>query len=429
MTARLSDQQICAAFQRALAHGHIGQEDTAILFHDLSFLEERITELSLLFPDTALHAIAIKANPLQKIIKKINTLGVGVEAATLPELHLATSAGFSPAKIVFDSPAKTAQELAFAHTLGVHINADSLSDLDRIGRIVKDDQPKGTIGVRINPQVGTGKILSTSTAGDYSKFGIPIKEYRQELMGRFIEFPWLQGVHIHIGSQGISLEQLIRGIGTIMDFVHEVNGCLKKKNIHRRIDIIDIGGGLPVSYHRDQAPIPMAQYQAEIKKHYPELFGPDFRLITEFGRYIHTNAGWVVSRVENVKKDRDIDTVMIHVGADLFLRECYNPDDWKHEITVLDSNGNLKSGYGEKNYMIAGPLCFAGDLIARDIPLPKIDPGDFIVIHDTGAYTLSMWSRYNSRQIPKVVGYYQDGQKFEVLKERESIEQILAFWA
>lgn len=345
----------------------------------------------------------------RRFSEKIYGLGVGVEAATLPELHHATSAGFSPDRIVFDSPAKTTQEPAFAFNLRVHINADSLSDLDRISRIVKNDQLKGTIGVRINPQVGTGKIVSTSTAGDYSKFGIPIKGYRQELIERFIEYSWLQGVHIHIGSQGISLEQLIRGIITIMDFVHEVNGCLKKKNIHRRIDIIDIGGGLPVSYHRDQAPIPMAQYQAEIKKHYPELLGPDFRLITEFGRYIHTNAGWAVSRVENVKRDRDIDTVMIHVGADLFLRECYNPDDWKHEITVKDSNGNLKSGYGEKKYMIAGPLCFAGDLIARDIPLPKVEPGDFMVIPDTGAYTLSMWSRYNSRQISKIVGYYQDG--------------------
>lgn len=428
MSARLSDQQICTAFQRACTDGQIGLEDTAIIFQDLSLLEERIAELTRLFPATTLHAIAIKANPLLKILRKINELGVGLEAATLPELHLAARAGFSPAKIVFDSPAKTTQELAFALDMGVHINADSLSDLDRIGKILKDAPPKGTIGVRINPQVGTGKIISTSTAGNYSKFGIPIKEYHQELIERFIANSWLRGVHIHIGSQGISLEQLIRGIGTIMDFVHEVNGCLQKKNIQRRIDLLDIGGGLPVSYHRDQALLPMAQYQTEILKHYPELFGPDFRLITEFGRYIHTNAGWTVSRVENVKKDREIDTVMIHVGADLFLRECYNPDDWKHEITVLDSNGHLKSGPSENKYMIAGPLCFAGDLIAREILLPKVETGDYIVIHDTGAYTLGMWSRYNSRQIPKVVGYYQDGQKIEVLKERESIDQILAFW-
>lgn len=427
MPDRLSEQQICTTFQRAFAQGLIGEEDTAVLFHDLSFMEERITELTRLFPASALHAIAIKANPLQKVLQKIKQMGVGVEAATLPELHLAIKTGFPAGRIVFDSPVKTNAELAFALAQGVQINADSFVDLDRIAALPGSEAPRGTIGVRINPQVGTGRILSTSTADDYSKFGIPLRAYRRELIERFMRHPWLTGVHIHIGSQGISLEQLLGGIGTMMGFVHEVNDSLRQEGIRRQIEVIDIGGGLPVAYAGGSDPIALGAYQAEIRRWHPELFTPAFRLITEFGRYIHTHAGWTVSRVENVKKDGDLHTAMIHVGADLFLRECYNPEDWKHTFTVLDRAGRLKRG-SERRTMIAGPLCFAGDLLAREIALPEMEAGDHLVIHDTGAYTLGMWSRYNSRQVPKVIGYREDGAHFEVLKERESVAQALAFW-
>jgi diaminopimelate decarboxylase len=120
---------------------------------------------------------------------------------------------------------------------------------------------------------------------------------------------------------------------------------------------------------------------------------------------------------------------MLHVGADLFLRECYNPQDWPHEIIVADRAGRIKSGLDEQHYVLAGPLCFAGDVLAREIALPKIEAGDWVIIQDTGAYTLSMWSRYNSRQIPKVIGYYQDGATFEILKEREPLAEVLRFWA
>jgi len=120
---------------------------------------------------------------------------------------------------------------------------------------------------------------------------------------------------------------------------------------------------------------------------------------------------------------------MIHVGADLFLRKCYRPDDWHHEIIVLDSHGNIKTGIDKNKYMIAGPLCFAGDVIATEIILPPVEQGDYIIIQDTGAYTLSMWSRYNSRQIPKVIGYFNEGKTFEILRERESLDTLLAFWS
>jgi diaminopimelate decarboxylase len=156
----------------------------------------------------------------------------------------------------------------------------------------------------------------------------------------------------------------------------------------------------------------------------PALFTADWRIISEFGRYIQANAGWVVSRIEYVK-DGDEPTIAVHVGADLFLRRCYRPEDWHHDLFVTDASGEMKTG-PEQPYVVAGPLCFAGDLLARRVHLPQVRAGDFLVIRDAGAYTLSMWSRYNSRQIPKVIGC--DGDCFTVLRRRERVEEVVGFW-
>jgi diaminopimelate decarboxylase len=117
---------------------------------------------------------------------------------------------------------------------------------------------------------------------------------------------------------------------------------------------------------------------------------------------------------------------MIHTGADLFLRECLNPKDWHHEYSVLDKKGNLKTGKDVNPYNLAGPLCFSGDILAKNVSLPVIEEGDWIIIHDTGGYTFGMWSRYNSRQTPRVLGY--TGDKFEIIKERESFSALEGFW-
>lgn len=430
MQTQLADEQISAVFVKSLQQKNlIDTGDTAVIFYDLSFLKERVQDLIATFPATALHAIAIKANPLQKILKKLKTRDVGVEAATLPELHLALGAGFAADKIVFDSPAKTIAELEFALHAGIHVNADSFAELERIDAILRQKPSLSTIGLRINPQVGTGKILATSVAGDYSKFGVPLNDYRHEIKEAFGRYDWLRGVHVHIGSQGCQVEMLISGIAKVLDLVHEINAELHAQPKPGKIQLFDLGGGLPVAYHRNDVPVSMRRYKDELEARCPELFTVEFKLMTEFGRNIYANTGWVASRVEYVKPGKNIHTAMLHVGADLFLRECYNPQDWHHEMLVTDRTGRIKSGLAEQHYVLAGPLCFAGDVLAREIPLPEIEAGDWVIIQDTGAYTLSMWSRYNSRQIPKVIGYYDEGAAFEILKAREPLENVLRFWA
>ena len=428
--SNLSTLEMCTAFNLALAHKNlITDEDTAIIFYDLDFLKERIANLQHLFPSNTLHAVAIKANPLTKTLKKMNKMGVGLEAASLPELYLAEATGFSPERIVFDSPCKTKKEIEYALKLGVYLNADSFDELDRIAEILKTVTSTSTIGVRVNPQIGSGSIQSTSVAGTISKFGIPLNDHAEKLKAYYLKYDWLRSIHVHIGSQGCPVPMIIEGIRKVLDFTIEVNKDLKKQSTKNLIEIVDLGGGLPVSYHADKIPVSMETYHALLAEHCKELFTGEFRLITEFGRYMHANTGWVASKVEYVKKENVYNIIMTHTGADLFLRECYNPKDWYHQISVADKDGNLKDGTVKNKYIIAGPLCFGGDIIARDILLPEVTEGDYILIHDAGAYTLSMWSRYNSRQIPKVIGYNIEQDHFEVLKERERKEDLLDFWS
>ncbi len=425
---RINIEKISSIFQSALnSKVLVDKEDTALIFYDLTFLEEKIRELKLLFPAKTLHAIAIKANPLISNLRFIRKYGVGAEAASLPEIYLALQAGFKPGKIMFDSPAKTKDEIIFALRKGININADSFTELELIKEFITRQESKSKIGIRINPQIGIGEIQETSVAGEYSKFGVPIKEYRKELQKYFFDNDWLRGVHLHIGSQGISLEMLLNGAKVIYDFVSETNNILLK-NFKKPVNQFDIGGGLPVPYYPGDEAVSLKEYCFGLKRNYPDLFTNKFSLITEFGRYIYANSAWAVSRAEYVKINGRTKTAVIHLGADMFLREAYMPGKWHHEIFVLDKKGKIKNNREMENYIVVGPLCFAGDVIGKEILLPEIEPGDFVVIKDVGAYTLSMWSRYNSRQIPKIIGYNKS-KKFLILKKREEINKIIDFWS
>jgi diaminopimelate decarboxylase len=351
-----------------------------------------------------------------------------VETASLPELKLAERVGFRPDRVVFDSPAKTTAEIEYAIASGVMINIDSFEEMDRVAAILGTGAAGQDIGVRINPQVGIGSIETTSVAGEYSKFGIALSSNRDALLQSYLEYPWLTAVHAHVGSQSCPIEMLLDSAEALVDFADQANGTMAQQGRQGRVRIIDIGGGLPVSYRRDVAPTSMREYRDALQSRCPGLFDGSYRLVTEFGRYIHANCAWVATKVEYVKREAELRTAMVHVGADLFLRRCYWPEDWHHDIFACDPNGHRKTEPDTLPCQLAGPLCFSGDFLARDLELPEIEPGDYLVIHDAGAYTMSMWSRYNSRQMPKVIGYRGCGESFQLLKKRESLDEAIALW-
>lgn len=415
---RLDLATMTRAFREARSLGL--DVEPAVLFHDLGRMRRRIERLKAAFPPATLHTVAIKANPLVEVLRAAVGSGAGLEAASMEEVQLALAAGCPPDHLVFDSPAKTREDLAEALRSGVRINADNLDELERIAALRSSGSTVSRIGLRINPQVGAGGIAITSVAGKTSKFGVPI-EAAEAVHAAFARYPWLTGLHVHVGSQGCALEQLVEGVRRVEALRGQIHRALGRA----AIDTLDIGGGVPVAYRSADRPPALEAYVAALREAIPTLFEPGTALITELGRWIQAGCGFALSRVEYVKEG-DEPIAVLHLGADFLLRRAYFPDEWHHEFDVLDADGAPKSGSPTPT-TLGGPLCFGGDVLARGLPLPPIAPGDVVLIRDTGAYTMSMWSRHCSRGMPPVLGV--DGDEIRVLRERERPEDIVAFWS
>jgi diaminopimelate decarboxylase len=415
--------EAAAALEAALAQGRVGTR-SALILHDLDALSGRIRHLRECFPPRTLHALAIKANPVVALLRHAVECGMGLEAASLEEVALARAAGAPPDRIVYDSPAKTREEIAFALSAGILLNADNLRELERIDEAIgPGGAVRSLVGLRVNPQVGTGRIGMLSVSGRYSKFGVPLGERRSEIVEAYVRFPWLRALHLHVGSQGISQEQLTSAVHAAFELREEIHAALGEP----RLESVDIGGGLPWRYRDDESVPTPASYAGALRQAVPQAFSPDVRLITEFGRAIQTGCGFAASRVEYLKQDCGKRTAVVHFGADLLMRRVYRPTEWNHRISVLTPDATPKQA-PEEPHTIAGPLCFAGDILAEDLLLPRVEEGDWIVIHDVGGYTLGLWSRHCNRGLPLVLGYSANPWRFRVLLEGEKPEDVVRFW-
>ncbi len=411
---------IVRVWREAIANGLIDENDSAVLFQDLSFIADRYQRLVAAFPEDTLHAVAVKSNPLVSVLKYIHELGAGMEAASLPEVMLAQHAGTALDRIVFDSPAKTESEIQqlLSEFPNLRINCDSLSELSRFPKSGSNLR----LGLRVNPLVSSDSIGYMNVGTSESKFGEPISN-RKGIIKACREFTELDCLHVHLGSQFSDFSPTINGIGKVLELADEINALSDPQ----KIKTLNIGGGFPVNYHHDQQAFVIESYVSALREALPRLFDGTYSLITEFGRYVHANAGWGVSRIEYVKPAGKNTNLITHMGADMFLRECYNPGDWHHEMFLLDADGNIKDGQLVE-CDIAGPLCFGGDFIRRSVKLPEPAPGDLLVVQDTGANTFSLWSRHCSRQFPKVISC-NGSSDIKIAKQRESIDSIIEFWS
>ncbi len=387
------------------AHGL--PNDKSILLHDLAGLRARLAELKKAFPEDTLHAIAIKANPLVEVLRSIVDEGFGLEAASWEEVQLALAAGCPPKNIVFDSPAKTDDEIKQALKQHITLNVDHEEELVRLADLGATRASR--IGLRVNPQLGEGSIAFTSTVGKTSKFGVPLAS-APELFKRF---PFLSGLHVHTGSQGC-------GLALLKDAAFAVG----KMAVELKCEFLDIGGGIPVRYTDADTNIPSYADWADALREMPGW--GTISLITEVGRSVHSSLGVAISRIEGVKEVNGQNTVIIHLGADFLLRRVYQASHWDHEFVVLNPDGSEKQDTMVPT-QIAGPLCFAGDILARQRALSAAKAGDLLLIRDVGAYTLSMWSRHCSRGLPPTFGV--DGEKVRVLHRGEVPSDVVSFWS
>lgn len=389
-----------AAFLAALPN--LTDDDTAIIGVDLDQLDVQLHGLRTAFPQTVRHAIAIKTMPHPEMLKHLIAAGFGLEAASLEEVQLALRAGAAPADLIFDSPVKTRSEIAWcqANLPGALLNANSLAELQRYPA-----EPTFQVGVRINPEVTTGAPSVYDVSGQRSKFGVAISSDRSVLVDAAID-AGVTALHMHIGSQVPTADAHVEAVGLLLEVASQIDTARTQRQDERRITTLDIGGGVRAEVSGTEL---MAEYGGRLLAEHPSLFDHDVR--TEFGQWVHSGAGWAATRVESVEQ-RGVPTAFVHLGADYFMRDVYGATGAPgYGFAVVRPDGRIETAEDTATtsaYDLVGPLCFAGDVLARDLVLPPLAEGDWLVIAGTGANTLGLWSRHCSRAVPKVVAT-QDG--------------------
>ncbi len=333
--------------------------------------------------------------------------GWGVDIVSGGELFRALKAGIDPKKIVYAGVGKTTKELKEAIDAGIlFINVESVEELEAIDKIGKQKKKEVSVALRINPEVEPGTHHHIATGKKGTKFGLSFTQAKEILLksGNFKNIK-IEGLHMHIGSQIISLKPYEEAVQKMVEFVEE----LKKENIS--IQWLNIGGGMGIIYKEEIPPSPNQLAKTIL----PLVEKTGCKLIIEPGRFIVGNAGILVTKVLYIKKREDKNFIIVDAGMDNLIRvalyEAYHeilPEEQREENIVAD---------------VVGPVCESTDFFAKNRELPLFKQGDYLVIMSTGAYSFSMSSNYNSRLRPAEI--LIDNSKCFLIRRRESYLDLI----
>ena len=356
------------------------------------------------------------------ILRLMREAGVKVDSVSLGEIERAVAAGYDPRQnpddIVFTADVLDDATIARVHELGVPVNAGSVDMLEQLGAV----SPGHRVWLRINPGFGHGHSQKTNTGGENSKHGIWYSDLPAALAVMQRHQLKLVGMHMHIGS-GVDYGHLEQVCGAMVSQVIECG---------QDLEAISAGGGLSVPYRDGDETIDTDHYfglwnraREQIAAH----FGHPIKLEIEPGRFLVAEAGVLVAQVRSVKEMGSRHFVLIDAGFnDLMRPSMYGS---YHHISALAADGRDLRDAPVLDTVVAGPLCESGDVFTQQEggkvetrALPAVRPGDYLVLHDTGAYGASMSSNYNSRPLlPEVL--LENGEA-RTIRRRQTIDELLA---
>lgn len=417
------------ALRAAVEQGLVSEREPVLGLLDVAGIAASATALRAAFatPGVAVtHTFAVKAASLVPVLALLGECGLGAEVASPGELALARAAGIPADRIVLDSPAKTVAELREALAVGIAVNADNPQELARIDALRAEVPSASPVGLRVNPQIGAGSIGAMSTATATSKFGVALLDpgAQEWVLRAYADRPWLNRLHTHTGSQGVPLELMAAGVRAAYELAERINAAAGRQ----QVTALDIGGGLPVDFGSDETTPAFADYADLLREQVPGLFDGRYELVTEFGRSLLAKNGTVLARVEYAKSAGGRPIAVTHAGAQVATRTVFVPDAWPLRVLALDAKGREKGGEPVVQD-VAGPCCFAGDLVARERALPLLEAGDHVALLDTGAYYFSTHFAYNSLPRPAVHGYsvHADGSvTFAPVRRAQSEVEVVA---
>ena len=350
---------------------------------------------------------AIKSNTNLNLIKEIKKFGLGADVVSKGELMLALKAGINKKKIVFSGVGKTESELKFAIEKKILlINSESESEIKIIEKIAKKKNVVVNIGIRLNPNTDANTLKQISTGKKENKFGVDEKTFLKLVsVLRTSKNIKLKCLSVHIGSQITNhkpYEKMLKAIDKIIN---------KAKF---KFEYIDLGGGMGISYEKNQKKLDYKKYKSAIEKF---LRKNNSKIIFEPGRSIIGNTAILISRVIYLKESSKKIFVILDAGMNDMMRPALYGA--KHQI--LPAFKNKKKS--KKSYEFVGPICETTDKFLSVSNFNKLKERDLIFISDVGAYGSSLSSNYNIR--PKPSEILINKSKITILKKRQKLEDII----
>ena len=351
---------------------------------------------------------AVKANGAGAILRLFAGLGAGADIVSGFEMRAALRAGFPRERIVFSGVGKTEGEIAAGLDAGIgEFNAESEDEIARLSALARPRGRRAALTLRVNPDIDARSHPYISTGLRDNKFGVDIAA-APAILDRARRLPGIEvvGVQCHIGSQIRSLEPLREAVAALVDLTRRLlaDGYLLRT--------IDIGGGLGINYEEGTGP-DVREFAALVV---PLLRGLDLTVLLEPGRSLVARAGALLTRVLYVKENHGKRFVIVDAGMNDLLRPALYKAH--HRIEPVAARGRES-----RLVDVVGPVCETSDAFARDRELETVEPGDLLVVRDTGAYGFAMASTYNMRPRPAEV-MVEEG-RVRLIRRRETFEDLV----
>jgi len=379
---------------------------TPLYVYHAEKIKEQYGKLQAAFSNTnTIFFYACKALTNVNILRYIRNLGANVDCSSINEVKLALHAGFPPHRILYTSNGIDFDEIHEAKDLGVYINIDSLSNLEKFGAAFGYSYP---VGIRLRPNILAGGNLKISTGHDKSKFGIPVDQINQVLSVVEKYQMRISDLHIHTGSEIKDVDIFLKGVDVLFEIAPHFE----------HLEFIDLGGGFKVASKsgEQETDIPMlAEKVGRAFANHPYKNGRKLQVWFEPGKFLVSAAGCFITKVNVLKETSAAEFVSVNSGFNHLIRPMFY-DAYHHIENISNPDGQMK------NYSVVGNICET-DTFAWDRPLNEVREGDYLVFRNAGAYGFEMSSNFNSRFKPAEV-LVLDGET-HLIRRRDQFDDLL----
>ena len=360
----------------------------------------------------AIISYAMKANSNQAVLTTLAELGAGMDVVSEGELRRARAAGVPGERIIFSGVGKTLAEMNLALDENIFcFNVESEPELEALSRAASARGAIAPIAVRVNPDVDARTHAKIATGKSENKFGVPISRARDVYAyARTLPGLSVHGVDMHIGSQITDLRPFDDAFALLAEFVRALRAD------GHSINHVDLGGGLGISYRKDNNPPPSPEQYAEVVA--KRTAALDCKVIAEPGRFIVGNAGALVASVIYLKKGENKHFVIVDAAMNDLVRPTLY--DAHHEILPVKEP---EPGAYPMHSDVVGPVCESGDYLALDRDLAELAAGDLVAVMSAGAYGAVQAGTYNTRLlVPEVL---VKGAEYAVVRPRTTYEELI----